>query len=64
MNIYKVYRTDNVDYDEYDSAVVVAESEAQARELVPFAANDTEIVKVEIVDNTVPGVVVASFNAG
>lgn len=64
MNIYKVYRTDKVNWDEYDSAVVVAENEAQARELVPFNASDPETVKVEIVDDTVAGVVVESFNAG
>ncbi|MCE5305767.1 MAG: hypothetical protein ABFD00_01615 [Chloroherpetonaceae bacterium] len=26
MNLYLVYRNDNVDYDEYESAIVVAES--------------------------------------
>lgn len=31
MNIYKVERTDNVDYDEYDSFVIIAETESVAR---------------------------------
>ena len=64
MNIYKVYRTDPIGLDEYDSAVVVAENEQQARDLCPFEASDTDIVKAEIVDDKVAGVVVSSFNAG
>lgn len=31
MNIYKVERTDSVDYDEYDSFVIIAETESVAR---------------------------------
>ena len=64
MNIYKVYRTDPIGWDEYDSAVVVAENEQQARDLCPFEASDTDIVKAEIVDDKIAGVVVSSFHAG
>ena len=64
MKIYIVYRTDPVGYDEYDAAVVVAKNEDEARKLCPFNADDREIVKVEIVNNKVAGVVLASFNAG
>lgn len=35
MNIYLVRRTDNWDYDQYDSFVCVAESEEQAKLLNP-----------------------------
>jgi len=35
MNLYLITRTDCVDYDEYDSAVVCAESEAHARDIHP-----------------------------
>ena len=31
MNIFKVERTDKVGYDEYDSFVIIAESENEAR---------------------------------
>lgn len=35
MNIYLVSRTDNIGYDEYDSIVVAAESEEDARIIDP-----------------------------
>lgn len=35
MNIYKISQDKNQDYDYYDSAVVVAESEQKARETNP-----------------------------
>jgi len=35
MNIYLISRPDSVDYDEYDSAVVAAETEEQARFIHP-----------------------------
>lgn len=35
MKIYYVNRTDETDYDEYDSMVVIAESEDQARCIHP-----------------------------
>ena len=35
MNLYLLRRTDPVDYDTYDSAVVCAESEAHARDIHP-----------------------------
>ena len=63
MNIYKVYRVDRVEWDEYESAVVVAENKKQARELCPFNASNTKKVKVEIVDNKVAGLVIASYKS-
>lgn len=74
MNIYKI-TTDRkfVDWDTYDSAVVVANSESEAREIrepgVLWWVQPIEDLKVEIVgiaDESIvePCVLVASFNAG
>lgn len=35
MNIYKIWRTDQYDYDQYDSAIVIAENEEDARGMNP-----------------------------
>jgi len=35
MNLYLISRTDAIDYDEYDSAVVAAPDEATARDMHP-----------------------------
>jgi len=35
MKIFLVQRTDDIDYDEFDSVIVVAEDEQQARETHP-----------------------------
>lgn len=35
MNLYLVSRTDSIGYDEYDSFVCAAESEEQARKMLP-----------------------------
>jgi hypothetical protein len=43
MNIYKVSRTDEVGWDEYDSFVCVAETAAAAKKVHPFDEyNNTE----------------------
>lgn len=80
MNIYKISQDVNNGYDTYDSAIVAAESEDQARNIHP--ANDDEYdgwehnswadnpeqVKVELIgitkEDTEQGVILASFNAG
>lgn len=71
MEIYKVFRTDYVAYDEYDGAIVVAKDEQHARELVAKAMPygwadvvDDENISVELVDTSEEGVVLASYNAG
>ena len=71
MKIYKVYRTDTVDYDEYDGAVIVAKNENHAREIDSSTLDDgstqwlsDEHVKVEIVSNKDAGIILSSFNAG
>ena len=40
MKIFKVERTDHIDYDEYDSVIVVAADEQQARETHPRCGNE------------------------
>lgn len=35
MNIYRIWQTDNNNYDTYDSAVVIAETEEEARNTHP-----------------------------
>lgn len=76
MNLYKITTDEEfVEYDTYDSAVVVAESEEQAREIRGdeftglFWVQKTKDLKVELVGKaddsfTSPCVLIASFNAG
>jgi len=79
MNIYLLWQGDNNGYDTYDSCVVIAKNEDEARKIHPNGdeswdhpygtwASRPEYVKVELIGVTVPGqisgVVVSSFNAG
>lgn len=72
MNLYKVERTDSIDYDEYDSAVIAAESEDEARSTPPakYSTWSAPIESLQITligvakEGTFPGVIVSSFNAG
>jgi len=80
MNIYRISQDGNTRYDTYDSAVVVAENEEDARSIHPdggeFDPNEgwptwckqKEDVKVEymgIADKSLKrGVILSSFNAG
>ena len=72
MKIYLLYRKDIVGSDEYDSKVVVADNEQRARELANEDVgdegydiwNNPDIVVCEEVDDTIEGVVIASFIAG
>lgn len=74
MNIYKVERTDGVGYDEYDSFVVVAETEEEALNTSPsdYVASGSWPVTIRDLNVTllgrfignVRGVILASFNAG
>ena len=64
--IYLVKRTDPIDWDEYDSVVVVADSatdaETQAFEFSrDFTAGNVDIT---LVGTTVRRVVMSSYNAG
>lgn len=41
MNVYLVERTDTVDYDEWDSVVVVAATEEEALDTAPAFVNNS-----------------------
>ena len=80
LGIWLIERTDEYGYDEYDSAVVYAETDDEAREMHPngYGVIDPEEtysswttlehVKVTRIgtawDGAMKGVVCASFNAG
>jgi hypothetical protein len=72
MNIYLVERNDGVGYDQYDSAVVVAESPERAVELLkerhqsmapwyPWGRWDVTVTEI---DSSNEHIVLESFNAG
>ena len=70
MKLYLVSRTDKVDYDEYDSWVVSANTENEAIQVV---LNDTynckqyyaDKMEVEEITNTTESkIILGSFNAG
>lgn len=77
MKLYYLWQDENNDYDTYDSCVVCAESEEEAKKIHPDGdgnfkrctwASCPENVKCELIgiatDNVEKGVVIASFNAG
>lgn len=80
MNIYLLNQSERRGYDTYDSCVVVAENEEEARKIRPDLrkwgdygeysawANKLESVKVTLLgtaaENTTPGIICSSFNAG
>jgi hypothetical protein len=74
MNIYLVSRNDSVDYDQYDSAVVVAESPERAIEILKEAYQEYERmlwhawgnwdVSVQSVSLDMEHIVIESFNPG
>lgn len=78
MNLYILSQGDNTGYDAYDSCVVAAENEDEARVITPDGypweeqhdawAHSPASVKVELIgtatEGTEQGVIIASFNAG
>lgn len=67
MNLYLVERIDSIDYDEYDSCVVAADSECaaiyEATEL--WSKFDPVTVKmIGVANSSEPGVIHSSFCAG
>ena len=74
MNIYLISRNDSVDYDQYDSAVVVAESPERAIEILKEAHQKHKYmfsvpwgnwdVSVQSVPLNFEHIVIESFNAG
>lgn len=75
MKLWKIWQTQVKGYDVYDSAVVAAETEEEARGTHPYGnfsnggwADSPEHVAAEFIGTAAPGVeagvIVASFNAG
>ena len=80
MNLYLISQDVNNNYDTYDSAVVQAKSEEEARKIYPGRKNgllpdyitydwaNPKNVKVQIIGSAAPGiedvVICASYNAG
>lgn len=66
MKVYLVRRTDDIDYDEYDGYVVVAENPKKAKELCKWGTfvepKDIEVKEVKV--GLKPRVILGSFNAG
>jgi len=78
MNLYKISQTENNGYDTFDSAIVCAASEGDAKTINPdgrewgdewsFWCKSPDDVTVELLgtalDGATRGVVLGSFNAG
>jgi len=76
MKLWKISRKDRIGYDEYDSAVVAAETEEQARNIHPChsrydgtgvdwdAPKNLTVQYLGATDRAISGVILASFNAG
>ena len=70
MKLWKLTRTDQVDYDQYDSFVVRARSELEARRLVTqFAPSSTwtkdeNVTCVELLKNGSTMIILAKFIRG
>ena len=54
MNLYKISQDSNIDYDTYDSAVVCAENEETARQMIPFHLYDGDEIEPASTDWSVP----------
>ncbi len=71
MKLFYVSRTDIIDYDQYDSYVVCADNEMEAREFHPQSSHawtTDDNVQCEYIGEAKPelqkGTVCESFNAG
>jgi hypothetical protein len=79
MNLYLVSQTENCNYDTYDSMVVAAETEEEARNTMPdsftrwgqsyseWASSPDKVTVLLIgtaVEGTTAGVICSSYNAG
>ena len=71
MNIYLIKRNDDVGYDEYDSAVVIAESPERALKIAKSIYGVLQWngwknwdVSVALVDTNKDGLLLSSYNAG
>jgi len=79
MKLWKISQDENDDYDTYDSAVVAAETETEAKMMSPGGGDirpepycswvgSPDLVTCKYIgeakDGTLKGVICASFNAG
>lgn len=65
MNIYKVERTDEWDYDEYDAVVVTAANEQDALSLsIGYLPSCVVVTLIGRSIGNVRGLILGSFNAG
>ncbi len=66
MKLWLIKRTDDVDYDQYDSGVYAADSESRARDICHFARPDHSTIQcIGEADPLIEeGWIVLSFNAG
>jgi len=78
MKLFHISQDENCDYDTYDSAVVAAETEEEARRIIPHKngwvisqmdwCSSPDLVKVRLIGEAVDGIekgtICASFNAG
>lgn len=74
MNLYLISQTVNSDYDTYDSAIVAADSEQEAKETQVGTYGNygtwaaPELVSVQLIgtadESIKKGIILASFNAG
>lgn len=72
MKIYKLTRTDRVDYDEFDSIIVIAKNETNARKIKPSSTGTWSIdnhILCELIGTASKSykkeiMLLGSFNAG
>jgi hypothetical protein len=76
MKIWRIWQDENNDYDTYDSAIVAAETEEDAKNTVPSVGwgenhgwcDSPAQVSAELIGEAAPdivaGVILASFHAG
>lgn len=70
MNIYRIYRTDRIYYDEYDAIIVYAKDKAEGLSIGPEESTWTDKSNLEVEylgSNTLvknKGYILGSYNAG
>ena len=65
MNLYLIDRTDDVGYDEFDSAIIAEDSPELAMKLAPFNVEEATCKLIgKAAKGIAAGMVLGSFNAG
>ena len=73
MNIYLLTRTDRWSYDDYDSTVVIAKNEEEAKQISIKSlgssgwVSSSDLINAELIGKAIdkePKIVLSSFNAG